>query len=183
MSTQTKDAWTGTGYDADPPRGDSIYLRLKDKGETVRIRLVSEPYRFVDVIEDKGEKKPINKIGWIAIHKYMEGGKPQKKVVVFQGGPMIYGFVKDLAEHKEWGDPKLYDIEVTRTEQAGKYYTVAALPKPMGPISPEEEQMVQDANLDLIKLCTPKDGAGAGREQSGYSTEAKPDDYDPFADE
>lgn len=146
----------GTGYGVEIPKGGGVYLRLKEKDEKVRLRLVSDPLHFHDVIPGKGDDggdKIVTKVAWIAIHKFMESGKPQKRVVCFQGGPQIYGHVKDLAEHESWGDPKLYDIEVTRTEEKGKYYTVTALPMPVGPLSAEERQLVTDANLDLQKLC------------------------------
>lgn len=146
----------GTGYGVEVPKTGGIYLRLKDKDEKVRLRLVSEPLHFVDVIPggaDDGSDKLVNKVAWIAIHKFVENGKAARKVVCFQSGPMVYGHVKDLAEHESWGDPKLYDIEVTRTEVKGKYYTVAPLPKPIGPISKEEAELVAEANLDLNALC------------------------------
>jgi len=170
------DNWSGQGYDAPASQGSGIYLRLKHKDEKVRLRLVSDPYRYIDTFKDGDEQKMVQKASWLAIHKYMENGKPTRKVVVFQAGPMIYGLVKDLAENPEWGDPRLFDIEVTRTEQAGKYYTVAALPKGIGPISTDEEKLVKDANLDLVKLCT--------REGSFPVVTAAPaDDYDEFENE
>jgi hypothetical protein len=174
MQTQEKDAWSGTGYDASPGTGGGIYLRLKEKNEKVRLRLVSEPYRFVDVLKTDDGTKALNKAAWLAIHKYMEHGKPHKRVVVFQAGPMVYGLIKDLAENPEWGDPKLYDIEVTRTEQAGKYYTVAALPKPIGPISEEDAALVKDSGIDLVKACT---------KDSTSPVVTQPEAEDPFADE
>lgn len=180
-ATQTKDNWTGSGYDAEPPKGDGLYLRLKEKGETVRLRLISDPYRFVDVLKTDFEQKILNKAAWIAIHKFVENGKPQKKVVVFQAGPMVYGLIKDLTERKDWGDPKLYDVEVTRTEQAGKYYTVAPLPKPMGPISADEEKLVKEANIDLAKACAPKDAPIPS--PAMVVAPERSANYDPFADE
>lgn len=171
------DNWTGSGYDAAPSTGGGLYLRLKHKDEKVRLRLVSDPYRYIDSFKDGDETKMVQKASWIAIHKYMEGGKPTRKVVVFQAGPMVYGLVRDLAENPEWGDPKLYDIEVTRTEQAGKYYTVAALPKGIGPISADEAKMVKDANLDLVKLCTRDGSAPVKQAGSGYG---QTDDFDEF---
>ena len=146
----------GSGYGVELPKGGGVYLRLKEKDEKVRLRLVSEPLHFHDVIPGKGDDggdKIVTKVAWIAIHKFMEGGKATKKVVCFQSGPMVYGLVKDLAEHESWGDPKLYDIEITRTEEKGKYYTVAPLPKPIGPLSAEETRLVEEADLDLQKLC------------------------------
>lgn len=169
-----------TGYGVEVPKSGGIYLRLKDKGEKVRLRLVSEPIHFQDVLPGKGEDggdKIVNKTAWLAIHKFTEGGKPTKKVVCFQSGPMVYGLVKDLAEDPDWGDPKLYDIEVTRTEEKGKYYTVLPKNKPIGPISEEEAQLVADANLDLVKLCI-KDNASPVN-----ASESESEAPDPFEDD
>lgn len=168
-----------TGYGVEVPKSGGVYLRLKEKGEKVRLRLVSDPIHFHDVIKGKGEDggdKIVNKVAWIAIHKFVEGGKPTKSVVCFQSGPMVYGLVKDLAESDDWGDPKLYDIEVTRTEESGKYYTVIALPKPMGPLSTEEQKLVDEANLDLVKLCV-KEGVSAPASSN------EPESADPFEDD
>ena len=169
-----------TGYGVEVPKSGGVYLRLKEKGEKVRLRLVSDPIHFHDVIKGgnkDGSDKIVSKVGWLAIHKYVENGKPAKKAVCFQSGPMVYGLVKDLAENPEWGDPKLYDIEIVRTEESGKYYTVAPLPKPIGPISAEEQKIVDEANLDLVKLCV-KEGVEA---PAAKASEDEPEDI--FADE
>lgn len=151
----TNDNWIGSGYDAEVSSGSGHYLRLKKRGDKARLRMVSDPYRYIDVLKKDGEQdKILKKVGWLAIHKFMEGGKPQKKVVVFQGGPQIYGALQDLAESDDWGDPKLYDVEIERTEEAGKYYVVRPLPKPIGPLSAEETAMVAECGIDLERACT-----------------------------
>lgn len=172
------DNWTGTGYNAEASTGGGLYLRLKKKGEKVRLRLVSDCYRYTDVLpaKDGEEAKILRKAAWVAIHKFMEGGKPQKKVVVFTNGPMVYGLIKDLAENEAWGDPKLFDIEIERTEEAGKYYTVQPLPKPIGPLSEDEAAMVAEAGIDLVKACT---GESGGSQADPPAEEAE----DPFQDD
>lgn len=172
------DNWNGTGYDAETGNSGGLYFRLKTKGQRARLRLVSACYRYTDTLTQNGEAKTIRKAAWVAILKEIVDGKPQKRVVIFQNGPMVYGLVKDLNDSAEWGDPQEYDIEVTRTEEQGKYYTVTPLPKPMGPISDEERAMVAEANINVVEACRTKDthaGGTIGDQGTG--------EYDPFADE
>jgi hypothetical protein len=163
--------WGGTGYDSVPEPSTGIYFRLTSKGQTARLRLVSEPYLFVDHLPDG---KPLNKAAWIAILKEMVDGKPSKRVVIFQAGPMVLYSVRDLARSEEWGDPTQYDLQITRTEEAGKYYTVLPMPKPMGPISADEQALVDTAAIDLKAACTKKKDNGG----NGHA-----DTYDPFESE
>jgi hypothetical protein len=154
MQTRNDD-WSGTGYDAKPGGSGGVYLRLKEKGEKVRVRIVSDCYRYMDFIpQPDGSEKPVKRAAWLVIHKELVDGKPVKSVKVFQNGPMVYGLVKDLTENPEWGDPSQYDIEIARTEEQGKYYTVLAMPKPFGPISDEEQTLVIEADIDLEKACS-----------------------------
>lgn len=181
--------WGGKGYDNVPEQEAGVFLRLKKKGQEARVRLVSEPFLFVDEFKDRdGNSKSLNKAAWVAISKEIVDGKPVKRVVVFEAGPMVLYSVRDLAKSDEWGDPTMYDIKVTRTEEAGKYYVVVPLPKPMGPISDEDEALVKAANLNLEELCTKKgDGSGGSRSAADPRDEYDPfdprDEYDPFADE
>lgn len=172
--------WTGSGYEAPASESSGLYCRLKSKGEQARLRLVSEPFRYEDeLIQSDNARKILRKVGWVAILKQVVDGKPTKRIVVFQAGPMVYGAIKELAENPEWGDPKLYDITVTRTEEKGKYYTVIPHPKPIGPISKEEEALVAEANIDLKARCL-REGSKEHREPGIPADESG---YDPFGDE
>lgn len=174
MSTATADNWTGEGYDAATPGGSGgIHFRLKAKGQKARVRLVSPAYRYYQHFENDGKTESRPKASWVAILKEMVNGKVEKRVVVFHGGPMIYGLVKDLDGHESWGDPTQYDLEVERTEETGKYYTVTPMPKPMGPITPEEEALVKEAAINLIEACT------KGKETSPGVQDSQ--EFDPYA--
>lgn len=185
--------WTGEGYGADAPKGGNggLFFRLKKKGEKARLRLVSAPYRYFDEVDGKytesgkSEKRP--KASWVAIIKEVGAdNKPIKRPVIFVGGTMIYGFIKDLAENPEWGDPATYDIVIERKEEAGAYYAVQPLPKPMGPISDEEKALfaatAEYPELNYARMVelinTPRDGQPA---QGGAPAEES--SYDPFSDE
>lgn len=174
MSTATQDNWTGEGYEAPTPGGSGgIHFRLKTKGQKARMRLVSAAYRYYQHFEKDGVTESKPRASWMAILKEIVNGKVEKRVVVFHGGPMIYGLIRDLNENESWGDPTLYDIEVERTEETGKYYTVTPMPKPMGPISDEDVDLVADSGINLIEACTKgKDTSDAG------GTEP----YDPYSE-
>ena len=177
MSTDT---WTGRGYDAEPGSDNSLFFRLKEKGQSARLRLVSEAHRYLDIIEADGEHKEIKKCAWVAILKEMVGGKPSKRVVVFQGGPQIYGHIRTLTESPDWGDATQYDVTVTRTEVQGQYYTVTPMPKPMGPLSEEEQALVDQADVHLdaiVRKQMEKAGYKVGETRTGEEAD------DPFAED
>lgn len=156
-------------YEYAPKRHSGPYLRLSEKGQSIRIRIASKPLRF----EEEYEGKVSEKFAWIVIHKDLDANKKVTKVAAtFKGGAMIYGAIRDLAMHPDWGDPKGYDITITRTEEKGKYYTV--MPSPNGkPISEEEMQMIADADLDLERMYL-KNARQPKDEDSSYN---------PFDDE
>jgi hypothetical protein len=176
----SEDAWAGSGYDAEASSGGGMWLRLKKKGEKVRLRIVSAPFRYTDTIDDTitGEKVQKRKVSWLAILKEVINGQASKRVVVFTNGPMVYGILKDLSEDENWGDPMQFDVTIERTEESGKYYVVTPLPKPIGPISDEERRLIEDANIDWPAVCT-KNRQSAASNQSNSGND--PDD--PFADE
>jgi len=168
------DNWNGEGYDAEVSSGGGLWLRLKKRGDKVRLRLCSSPCRYTETYtKDDGTEETKRKVSWLAIQKEVVNGQPSKRVVVFQNGPMVYGILRDLDADEAWGDPRLYDISVERTEESGKYYTVTPLPKPMGPISAEEQELLNTAAVDWPAICLKSRGETPGG--------TGPDDEDPFA--
>lgn len=158
------------GYDA-PTRTQGKYLRLESKGDTVRIRIVSKPYRFSETLEINGKTKEVKRWAWVVIHKEIIDNLRVKTVRAFKAGAMIYGLIYDYVVSEDWGDPTHYDLTITRTEERGRYYTVTAMPKPIGPISEEEKKLVEEAALDLEALF------------SGDAPADSDDEDDPFADD
>jgi hypothetical protein len=173
--------WEGSGYDASAGGSGGLWLRLKEKGEKVRLRLVTPPCRYQDTFEDKvtGVKETKRRVSWLAILKEVVNGEAVKRVVIFTNGPMVYGILKDLSEDENWGDPTTYDVTIERTEESGKYYVVTPLPKPIGPISDDERAMVADANIDWPAVCIKNKQAP----QSNTGGRSSQNDDDPFADE
>lgn len=164
------------GWEA-PVSNSGVYLRLKSKGDKARIRIASRPLKFTEHYPEKDGKpaKDATAYGLIVIHKELVNGKPVASVKAFKAGPMIYALLYDLVNNPDWGDPTQYDVEITRTETEGRYYTVQPLPKPMGPISEAHQALLAEANLDLHALFVE-------REQKSPDG-ADSTDEDPFADD
>ena len=152
------------------------YLSLKQRGDSVRIRIVSRPFKFVETFaasEANGRPaRDVARFAWTVIHKEFVDGKAAKSVKAFKAGMMVYKLIYDLVVNEDWGDPTLYDLQITRTEEKGRYYTVSPLPKPTGPISETEAALVEAAALDLEAMFLNAPTAGHDED----------DDRDPFAD-
>jgi len=139
------------GYDFEP-KDSGNYLKLKEKGDKAKIRIVSTPIHFTEdyTNEETGVTKTNDRFAWIVIDR--EDGA----VKVFKSGVMIYKFIKDYTLSEEWGDPVRYDLNITRTEEKGKYYKVEPSPK-FSDITKEEEQKIADANINLEKMFSVSD--------------------------
>lgn len=130
-----------SAYDYEP-KDSSPYLRLKSKGEKIKIRLVSDPIHFEEP-DVKG--KLSDRFAWKVLDR------ADGEVKAFKGGVMIYKAIKELAMDEEWGDPTGYDFTITRTEEQGNYYSVTASPNKK-PITADEKKLVEEADLDLTRL-------------------------------
>lgn len=165
-----------TDYAYQPKRSVGPYLRLSEKGQSIRIRIASAPFHFEETFNDPEKGETVNeRFAWVVIHKEVgEDKKVVKTATTFKGGPMIYGAIRDLAMMDDWGDPKGYDLTITRTEEKGKYYTV--VPSPNGkPLSDEELKMIADADFNLKAMyCKDK----TQNSHSGANGAA----YDPYMD-
>lgn len=125
-----------------PKESSSIFLSLKTKGETAKVRIAAVPYRQAKVFPS-GEMnaRPIDETvvanftsgQWISIMRDPDyeiresyfllvidraDGQPK----IFQVSGSVYGKIRDYAQNPEWGSPNQYDITVTRTEAPGKAY-------------------------------------------------------------
>jgi len=162
----------GSAYDHEPRRAPSPYLRLGNKDDSVTIRIASEPYRepkvwlgeppsakpvdsveialwtpetWADVMRDPTTDYNINEAySWVVIDR------SDGRAKVFSGSPSVYKNIKNYATMPEWGDPKEYDIKITRTEDPGRnYYTVMALPNKSA-LTADEKTLV--GALDMSTL-------------------------------
>lgn len=93
-----------------PPVGEGgLYRKLKD-GETMKVRIVSEPAIMDAESDDKetGEKRLTTRYGWLF------WDQENKQVIVWSQGVRFFRNIVTLAQDEEWGDPKDYDIKITR---------------------------------------------------------------------
>lgn len=152
-----------SGYGFTPSTSSGLpQLYLSQKGASVRIRIISKPYIFEESFTDPktGAVKQKDKAGFIVIHKSVQpsrdGGKPRalREVKSFKVGMGVYMEISALARSLQWGDPREYDIVITRTEEFGKYYSVT----PIG------SKQTSEADRSLIKenAWTPESIFGTG---------------------
>lgn len=93
-----------------PAGGDSdLFLKIKD-GETVTVRIASEPAIFETENEDKvtQEIRISTKYGWIVYNQ------DRHLAQVWQQGAKFFRALAALAQDEEWGDPTGYNIKISR---------------------------------------------------------------------
>lgn len=143
-------------YDRKPKESSGIFLRLKSKKESCRVRIVAAPLREPKVwIEGEREpmkaedvtkltagqwatvmRKPDYRVAEVFHFLVIDRADGTAKIFTTTGG--VYGKIRDFATNDEWGDPKQYDLTITRTEQPGKnYYDVVPSPAKSAPSSAE----------------------------------------------
>lgn len=145
-------------YDFEPKTGKSTFLKLKEKGDSIVIRLITPPYRE-PIIWKEGNNKPLdeeqtanlNEKQWFAFMRdpdysinesYHWGVIDRSDGIarIFTGTTGIYKSIKEYAQMQQWGDPTRYDIEITRTEEPGRgYYKVTPYPDKSEPTDSEIE--------------------------------------------
>lgn len=167
-------AWEGSGYEARADEGG--FLFLKSKGDKIWIRIASEPYRYVDKFQRKdGSPVQEKRVAWKVIHKELVDGRLRKTARVYRGTVMVYEQIQELIKNPQWGDPTGYDIVVTRAEskQHG-FYIVTPIDKYKGPISDDDLEKIEEAEIDLESMCKPR---------KVLEEQLMPPEDDPFADE
>lgn len=65
--------------------------------------------------------------------------------------------IEALVKNKSWGNPKNYDLTITRKGTGLSDTEYAVMPNPHSPISPEILEKFNKANIDLDKLFTGED--------------------------
>lgn len=156
-------------YDFEPRSAKSQFLRLKDKGQSVTVRIASRPYREPKVWKE-GVNTPLEDekaaaltpeqwarimgdpdynvtevFSWIVIDR--EDGQAK----VFSTTPGVYKSIKEYAQTEQWGDPQRYDIKITRTEEPGRgYYTVQPFPD-KSDLTDKEKAMVEKIDMRSLQ--------------------------------
>ena len=117
-----------------------LYLKIQD-GESVKIRIASEPALFTQEFNNDGETTVSTKFAWTVWNRN------EKKAQVYSGGKSVYNQIADLVE--EWGEPTTFDITVKRTgAMLETRYSVTPAPKSVDLTIDEQK----DCNsIDLLK--------------------------------
>src|SRR5882672_1062111 len=204
-------------YDRKPKESSGMFLRLKSKEEKCRIRILASPLRepqiwidgrkapmpATEVIElSSGQwatimRKPDYRIAEVYHFIVMDRADGQPKIFSTTGG--VYGKVRDFAKNEEWGDPKNYDLTITRTEMPGKnYYEVVPSPQ-KSDLTPRELeaadkllQKIKDENVlpaalpasvaqpdDIDEDTEPEDLPGQGSGERVYQANQQYQDEPP----
>lgn len=185
MSTTEQNTGELDGYGYAPESTGGKYLRLKNKGDSVIFRIVSNPCRFyANIVDGKtGDTLRKERFGWVVAHKEAvtveRDGKPERETKIsikgFEAGVAIWLAIREFAQDPEYGDPRDYDIKVTRTENAGRYYDIKVLPKSIGVPIEGVADMVKESGLTLQNLFLEKNGTAAPVRVA--------EEYNPFEDE
>lgn len=121
--------------------GDSLFLKLKD-GESVKIRIASEPAVYVQTFDENVSTR----YAWVVFNRN------EKRAQVFSQGVSVFRQLADLVE--EWGEPTSFDLTVKRTgEMLETRYSVTPAPKSVD-LTPEEQ-----AECDKIDLLAAVKGS------------------------
>lgn len=144
-----------SGYDYEP-KENSPYLRLKSKGDKIKIRLVSDPIHFE---ESDMNGKPAERFAWVVIDR------SDGEIKAYKAGVQVYKEIKKYAIDEDWGDPTGYDFTIERTEETGRYYAVTPSPNKK-PLSTEEKKTVETSEIDLTKLFSISNPVAKSEEES-----------------
>lgn len=149
-------------YDRKPQEAPSLFLRLKSKKESCRIRIMTAPLREPKIWFEGQDKTPpmkpegvalLTKGQWATVMRdptyrvsevfhflVIDRTDGQAKIFTTTGG--VYGKIRQFAQDAEWGDPIQYDLTVTRTENPGKnYYEVVPSPNKSAPTIAERAKI------------------------------------------
>lgn len=151
------------GYDYEPQVGGN-YLRLKKRGDSIKIRLVSTPVHY----QKEWEGKLREQFAWLAIDR------ADGDVKIFTAGISVYLTIKGFVQDEDWGDPTGYDLTITRIEEStANFYKVIPSPS-KSPITPEELEKVKNSNLDLKQKFGNKGTKTFGAVKQGEELEEPP---------
>lgn len=119
--------------------GDGLFLRLKD-GESVKLRVVSEPAVYTQEFGEGDEKKITTRYAWVVFNHN------EKRSQVFSQGVSVFRQLAELVE--DWGEPTDYDVTVRRTgEMLETRYSVTPAPKS---IELSAEEKAECEKIDLL---------------------------------
>lgn len=175
MSTQQNS--TPAGWDEESPSG--LFLKI-NAGETAQFRIFNPPHKFTDVYQ--GEEK----VQFAATVLYRNKVQKITEVKVYRFGWAIYNQIKELVKDVDYGDPKDYDIAITRTGSTKNDTRYNVIPKPVRPPTPEDKSLIESCDIDLAKIVQRRsDDAPESPSLATSQTAVQQGEmaYDPYADD
>lgn len=134
----------------------SPFLRLKSKGDSCKIRIVSDPVKFGNIYHDPKTDldKKQEKYAWLVLDRNI-APDDDFPIKIFTGGSQIWTKIKTYVKDEDWGDPMTYDLTITRTENSpSDYYSVTPSPNNKGDLTTEEMGIVMGCDIDLVDTIT-----------------------------
>lgn len=151
------------------------YLKI-DPETGVTVRLLTTPAVIrKELREGDGAK---DRFLWIVLRKN-DDDEPEA-VQVFESGAMVFNGICSLAKQKKWGDPKDYDLTITR-KGSGMDTEYFVSPSPKSKLSNADLALLKDSNLAVEDLTENADEIVSEAEWTPVAKKAK--DYDPFEEE
>lgn len=126
--------------------GGGLYLKISD-GETVKLRIASEPAIFETEGERDDPNNPGEKIITITTrYGWLVWNQETKQAQILQQSATFFKNLAALASDDEWGDPIGYDIKITR--EGGGFNDTKYFINP----SPNREPLSNEAKEALAKI-------------------------------
>jgi hypothetical protein len=137
-----------------PANSGGLFLKLQG-GDTVKLRIFSEPAIFESVFEKEGEETNIStRYAWLVWNQ------DEQAAQILQQSASVFNQIAQLARDEDWGDPTEYDVKISRegTGFSDTKYTVNPSPN-REPLSEAAKAALSEINL-LEKV---KSGKGVQR--------------------
>lgn len=139
--------------DYTPPETQGQYHKFEN-GITYRLRLLSEPVAFESIYEDKktGDTSVSTKFAWLVFDT------ETKTVKIMQLPTKAYKQIAALGVDPEFGDPRKYDIKISRSgEAAATTYAITpgATKNDYSTVYPEAA--IGLADTDIIEVLSKND--------------------------
>lgn len=156
------------GWDEAEVKTGADYMKL-EVGDNV-VRIITKPYQFTVAWITDGDGTPrkvrsavskncpLVKRGDKLQNRWYVGviNRKTKSAQILEISSQIVSSIKKLALDEDWGDPKAYDVNISRgTPKSQPLYTVIA--KPKKPLSDDDKAIAARfvENTDLKKMTTP----------------------------
>lgn len=151
--------------------GNGGYMKLEEGSNVVRI--ITPPYQFYIhwTTDESGQQKkvkcavndcPVCSRGEFAKARWLVGvlNRKTNKPTLLEIGPQIFKQIKALKGKKAWGDPRGFDLDLTRNPKGSNpLYTTT--PEAKAKLSDEEitmvKEFIEDTDFDtLVAPSTPE---------------------------